>query len=885
MQRIAIVAAVTLALVAPNIIAQTNNPQDKPAATSTTKDGATTSPAAPDQGIRKLSRRERKERRKNLSDKYQQFLLDVDPIMQPEELDSFLILESDAQRDLYIDDFWHRRDVAQGTTNHTFRDEYYARLDEVKTRFRYVSTDRSRMFLIHGEPNDVVKPDCGELLQPIEIWKYAYIPGLGHDRSFIFYVPRRESDYKLWIPIMDQSTALAELVSESQEARSATQTAEGQVDRIFLTPVQAGTNITLIQEQCSNADELMRAVFQDLQDKVALVRVYNPPPANEENVRRILSAVVLANPNAPPLPAEMKATFPAKQGGRTDVELTILVPRAGATLKDVGGTKGYSFDITGEVIKDKKLFENFRYRFDFPGDVKDEKLPLVVDRLLRPNTYTARIRVTDIHSGAEKILEQTLDVPEIFDSPAAKQAKEAAATRLDTLKDAIESNQTSLRIVPFPDEILSGIQHIETIAVGGDIKAVAFYLDGKQVMIKRQPPYTLDLDFGEVPRARRIRAVALDAKGQILTGDDVVVNAGTDPFRVRIVSPRVAVHLRGLTRVQMSVRVPDGKTLDNVKLFYNETAVATLYGPPWVQTVDIPQSAGVAYLRAVATLKDDPTPPVEDVVMINTPQFMEEVNVHLVELPTTVILNGHPINTLSQSDFKVFDEGRPVKLARFEEVKNLPLSLGMAIDTSGSMQPRMEEAQKAGASFFKSVLRPGDKAFLVSFDTQPELVQKWSTRLADVNAGLSKLRAEESTSLYDAVVFSLYNFLGIKGQKALILITDGRDTSSKFSFDQALEYARRTAVPIYAIAIGMKTTDIDVRYKLGKFCAETGGNLYSIETADQLNGIYKEIQEELRSQYILGFYPSDQSGKSSEWHDVSVQVTRGKVKTIHGYYP
>src|SRR5205085_7379330 len=128
-------------------------------------------------------------------------------------------------------------------------------------------------------------------------------------------------------------------------------------------------------------------------------------------------------------------------------------------------------------------------------------------------------------------------------------------------------------------------------------------------------------------------------------------------------------------------------------------------------------------------------------------------------------------------------------------------------------------AQKAASQFFANTMRAGDRAFLVSFDSQPQLIQRWSPKLSDVNAGLSKLRAEESTALYDAIVYSLYNFLGVRGQKALVLITDGRDTSSKFSFDQALEYARRTAVPIYAIGIGLKATDVDVRYKLTRFCA------------------------------------------------------------------
>src|SRR5437763_15532943 len=120
--------------------------------------------------------------------------------------------------------------------------------------------------------------------------------------------------------------------------------------------------------------------------------------------------------------------------------------------------------------------------------------------------------------------------------------------------------------------------------------------------------------------------------------------------------------------------------------------------------------------------------------MINTPQYMEELNVHLVELPTTVVRDGRPVNDLPQSAFSVLDEGKPVKLSRFERVDNLPLSIGLAIDTSTSMQPRIAAAQKAAAEFFSTVMKKGDKAFVVSFDVQPHFLQRWSPNIADVNS-------------------------------------------------------------------------------------------------------------------------------------------------------
>ncbi len=880
MIRTSVVLLFVLLFAVTNILAQNGNP---PAQTAP-QDPSKTAP--PDPGVRKLSRRERKDRISKLSDVYRRFLEDVEPIMQPTELDTFLNLETDAQREIYVNDFWHRRDLAEGTTNNSFKTEYYARLETAREKFKQLSSDRSRMYLIHGEPVSMLRIDCDRYLQPLEIWKYFYVPGVGHEVRFLFYIPRNSNDFRLWRPIGDSKLDLAELISI--EAAGGAMTTDDAVNSVFFQTAgdpRSGAFLSKIEFGCRDGDEILRAIGQQQQNRIELMGIFEPPKMNEEDARKILRSVVISNPNAPKLSAEFSTRFPAKQGSKTDAEITVMVPRAQLTAKEVGGATVYSVDVTGEVLRDDTLYENYRYRFDFPGDVKDEKLPLILDRFLRPGEYKSRIKVTDVHSGAEAIVEKDLKVPELFDTPEQRKQKEAGTSTVAQLKDEIESHETRLRIVPLAEELLSGIQKIETFAVGDDIKAVEFYLDGKKIAVKRQPPYTLDLDFGDVPQVRRIKAIALNEKGEPLAGDDIVVNTGNDPFRVRIVSPRVALNLKGLTRVEISAKAPEGKEIGEVQLYLNETRVATLYSAPYVQTVNIPPTQGVGYLRAVATLKDDPSPPVEDVVMINTPQFMEEVDVHLVELPTTVIANGRPLTTLGESAFKVLDEGKPVKISKFEYVKNLPLSIGMAVDTSGSMQPRMGEAQKAGAQFFQNVMKPGDKAFLVGFDSTPQLVQKWSRQIGDIHASLAKLRAEEYTALYDAVVYSLYNFLGVKGQKALIVVSDGKDTASKFSYDQALEYARRAAVPIYVIGIGIRSSEVDVRYKMGKFANETGGATYYIEKAEDLSRIYADIQNELRSQYVLGFYPPEGVKSGSKWREVSVQVSEGRAKTIRGYYP
>lgn len=809
-----------------------------------------------------LSRGERKERVAKLPEQHRQFLTDVEPIILATERDTFLRLETDAQRDTFIEDFWRRRDIAAGTTNHGFRREYEARLEFVKQEFGQVASDRGRIYLIYGPPLNLRTINCTTIFQPIQVFEYGYIENLGRDVSFLFYIPRNHRDYRLWMPhggLGIDDLRSGDLMQGGPSAQS-------------MSP----RNVVMT---CKDGEYLMYALSYMQQNETRMLKIFEPPKMNEEDVNRILRSVVLADPNAPKLAAESSVAYPTGDGTKTDAQLRIFVPRAQLKTTTAGTSSVYTIDVVGEVLRDDKMWERYRYRFDFPGDIKEEKLPIVIDRMLRPATYKSRVKLTDPSTGAQIVLENELVVPEV----AAVMTAEGQT--LKTIAEDLQSTRATVKILPLGENVISGVQTIQTMVSGTGVKAVEFWLDGKKVATRRSPPYTLDLDFGTVPKARKIKVVALDSHGQLITGDEVTVNTGTDPFRVRIASPRVAPKLSGPTRVEVEVRVPAGKTLNNIELYWNETRIATMYDPPFVQTVHIPSADGIGYLRAVASLKEEGVDPSEDVVLVNAPDYIENVDVHLVELPTTVLRDGKPVQGLSETAFKVLDEGQPVKISKFEYVKDLPLSIGMAVDTSGSMEDKMGAARDAGAAFFQNVLRKGDKAFLVAFDSQPHLVQKWSSDMSEIHSGLAKLRPEESTALYDAVVYSLYNFQGVKGQKALVLVTDGRDTISKFSFDQALEYAQRAAVPIYAIGIGIGKMDIEARSKVNRLTSETGGTAYYVDAASELKKIYDDIQNELRSQYVLGFYPATDVKTGSKWREVTVQVAEGKAKTIRGYFP
>ena len=308
---------------------------------------------------RKLTRRERKDLLAKLPEKYRQFLDEVAAIMQPNEHDSFLLLETDQQRDRYIDDFWTRRDKAAGLTNFAVRDRYYERVEQARERFKSIVADRARMLLIHGEPTAVRPFECMKVVVPLEIWTYEHIPHMGSDVRFLFYLPMFAQEYRLWQPTMNEDLSYGELAAADIRAVARNLEIAGMMVRGGL-------------RDCINGDEVLAATGHSLQNKSEMMRVYETPAVQDEEAKSILRSMVIANPTAPKLPAEFSARFPGKQGARTDAELTVLVPRASLTAKDVGKATVYSIDVTGEVLRDDKLYETFRYRFDFPGDATDE---------------------------------------------------------------------------------------------------------------------------------------------------------------------------------------------------------------------------------------------------------------------------------------------------------------------------------------------------------------------------------------------------------------------------------------------------------------------------------------------------------------------------------
>ena len=165
---------------------------------------------------------------------------------------------------------------------------------------------------------------------------------------------------------------------------------------------------------------------------LATAKIFQPPAVDPEQVRKIFHSVVIGTAGAKALPAQLSVAYPARQGNRTAVEITILVPRSQLVVKEVGGTKLYSLDVIGEVLKDERLFENYRYRFDYPADVKSDQIAVVLDRFLQPAEYQARVKVADLEWNERSDRRADDQVPEIgecFEDDAGRDQRQNRIAR------------------------------------------------------------------------------------------------------------------------------------------------------------------------------------------------------------------------------------------------------------------------------------------------------------------------------------------------------------------------------------------------------------------------------------------------------------------------
>ncbi|MGE0041784.1 MAG: VWA domain-containing protein [Vicinamibacterales bacterium] len=270
--------------------------------------------------------------------------------------------------------------------------------------------------------------------------------------------------------------------------------------------------------------------------------------------------------------------------------------------------------------------------------------------------------------------------------------------------------------------------------------------------------------------------------------------------------------------------------------------------------------------------------------------------VEVVSLNVTVVdPEGRYVTDLDEQDFSVFEDGVKQDLIFFNR-KSQPIALSLLIDTSASMEQRLEVAQDAAIGF-ANTLRPQDLAQVVDFDSRVQIAQDFTNDKAALERAIRSTAAGGSTSLHNALYISLKELAKVKARsadelrrQAIIVLSDGEDTSSLVSYEEVLELAKRSETSIYAIGLQPKETASargfrEAEFVLRQLAQETGGRSFFPDDAAELKGIYGQIADELSSQYVLG-YTSKNPRRDGAWRRLVVQVDRANAtpRTKRGYY-
>jgi Ca-activated chloride channel family protein len=290
--------------------------------------------------------------------------------------------------------------------------------------------------------------------------------------------------------------------------------------------------------------------------------------------------------------------------------------------------------------------------------------------------------------------------------------------------------------------------------------------------------------------------------------------------------------------------------------------------------------AGVEFAQQTPVIKDaDPTRITVDVTRVNM-------------LFTVMDKKGRFVTNLDKGDFELLENKRPQAIQEFSAETDLPLRLGILIDTSNSIRDRFKFEQQAATEFVHSVMTASrDKAMLVSFDSSAEMVSDLVDQPNQIIKGISALRPGGGTALYDAIFYACRDKLSLdqpkyKFRRAIVVMTDGDDNFSHYTRDQALEMAQKADVAIYAVSTNVTRDETEGDKVLKYLTNETGGRAYFPFKVEDLEQSFENIADELRHQYIILYRP-DPLVTDGLFHPITLRVKGRKellVRVRPGYY-
>jgi len=312
----------------------------------------------------------------------------------------------------------------------------------------------------------------------------------------------------------------------------------------------------------------------------------------------------------------------------------------------------------------------------------------------------------------------------------------------------------------------------------------------------------------------------------------------------------------------------------------------------------------LAFLAAIALAVPAMPEPQQSQTPGQGPTIKAEVS--LVNLFATVRdKNKRIVSDLKEDNFKIYEDNHEEKISFFSKEMNLPITLGLLLDTSGSEQFMLGAIQDAGARFMHRVLKKGDEAMVISFDTDVDLLADFTDDRSILDRAINKARINTpgggyiagnpgpvggqnmvGTALYDAIYLACGDKLnGEAGRKAIIVVSDAEDEGSRIKLDEAIESAQRTDTVIHVLFVADRRFGggrPDVAHRLAE---ETGGRMIVVNSDKKMEEAFDQIAEELRSQYTLGYYPTN-TARDGKFRKIRVEADNHEYKVLarKGYY-
>lgn len=412
---------------------------------------------------------------------------------------------------------------------------------------------------------------------------------------------------------------------------------------------------------------------------------------------------------------------------------------------------------------------------------------------------------------------------------------------------------------------------------GVDNAKVAILVDGQKVADGLRSPYHVVADFGPTPIQHKLTIIVTTPGNKRIQWQETI-NRGYLPLSVSVKAVDVGARL-----FEAVVTSPKEDPIEKVELWDNGKAIATLTEEPYTFTV--PETVfATGFVQVTARTKAG-----DEAADFWSPAgnvHAEELQIRTVPIFVSVVdRNGQTRDDIDRSKFRVIDNGSEAKIIEFGKAFDQPISIALVVDSSSSMTYSMQHASKAAAEFVQRALKDGDRCSVTAIQDVPRRKQALTNERALVAKALVGITPQGQTALYDAISTAIRELRDEKNRRAIVVLTDGGDTSSISSYEDVQKLAAEAAIPLYFIvyegADENQARDLD---RLTFLAGETGG-FVATATQQNLMAKYEAIEKDLRAQFAIKYQISD-IGHTNEWRAVHVVIDSPKLtaRTIKGYF-